>query len=72
MTYFSQNEWTFTNDNTRRLWASLASSDKKLFAFEMRVLNWDTLFQRSIYGLRQYVVKEDPLTIPNARRRWYR
>ncbi|KAM7359762.1 waterproof isoform 1-T2 [Cochliomyia hominivorax] len=69
MEYFSANAFKFDNDNVRALSGKLESTDKQLFAFDMRNLNWTELFQLSLVGVRQYVVKDDPSTIPEAVKR---
>ena len=69
MEYFSANDFKFDNDNVRALCGKLESTDKQLFAFDMRNLNWTELFQLSLLGVRQYVVKDDPSTIPESIKR---
>lgn len=69
MEYFSANDFKFDNDNVRALSGKLESTDKQLFAFDMRNLNWTELFQLSLVGVRQYVVKDDPSTIPESVKR---
>lgn len=59
MEYFSANDFKFDNDNVRALSSKLESADKHLFAFDMRNLNWTEVFQLSLVGVRQYVVKDD-------------
>ncbi|XP_065355218.1 fatty acyl-CoA reductase wat [Calliphora vicina] len=69
MEYFSANDFKFDNDNVRALSSKLESADKHLFAFDMRNLNWTEVFQLSLVGVRQYVVKDDPSTIPESIKR---
>lgn len=69
MSYFSNGEWKFTNNNTRELWLKLSNNDKKLFFFDMKQLEWRRLISSSLYGLRTYVAKDDPNTIPMALKR---
>lgn len=69
MEYFSANAFKFDNENVRALAGKLESTDKQLFAFDMRNLNWTELFQLSLVGVRQYVVKDDPSTIPESVKR---
>lgn len=67
--FFSSNEFRFDNDNVRRLVDKLDERDKRLFAFDMRDLDWTNLFRVSLYGLRLYVVKDDPSSLPESIRR---
>lgn len=69
MEYFSANEFKFDNDNVRNLSSKLEATDKQLFAFDMRQLSWTELFQINLVGLRLYVVKDDPSTIPESIKR---
>ncbi|KAL9888209.1 waterproof isoform 2-T2 [Glossina fuscipes fuscipes] len=69
MEYFSANEFKFDNDNVRNLSSKLEATDKQLFAFDMRELSWTELFQINLVGLRLYVVKDDPSTIPESIKR---
>ncbi|KAH8381904.1 hypothetical protein KR009_000914 [Drosophila setifemur] len=70
--YFSSNEFRFDNDNVRTLTEKLDDRDKRLFAFDMRDLDWTNLFRVSLYGLRLYVVKDDPSNIPESIKRYER
>ncbi|EDW81680.1 uncharacterized protein Dwil_GK10887 [Drosophila willistoni] len=70
--YFSSNEFRFDNDNVRSLSEKLDDRDKRLFAFDMRNLDWNNLFRVSLYGLRLYVVKDDPSNIPESIKRYER
>jgi len=65
--YFSSNEFRFDNDNVRKLTEKLDDRDKRLFSFDMRDLDWTNLFRVSLYGLRLYVVKDDPSNIPESK-----
>jgi len=67
--FFSSNEFRFDNDNVRRLVDKLDERDKRLFAFDMRDLDWPNLFRVSLYGLRLYVVKDDPNNLPESIKR---
>ncbi|XP_017083272.1 fatty acyl-CoA reductase wat [Drosophila eugracilis] len=70
--YFSSNEFRFDNDNVRKLTEKLDNRDKRLFSFDMRDLDWTNLFRVSLYGLRLYVVKDDPSNIPESIKRYER
>ncbi|XP_017856195.1 PREDICTED: putative fatty acyl-CoA reductase CG5065 [Drosophila arizonae] len=67
--FFSSNEFRFDNDNVRRLADKLDERDKRIFAFDMRDLDWINLFRVSLYGLRLYVVKDDPSNLPESIKR---
>uniref|UniRef100_A0A1I8P794 Fatty acyl-CoA reductase n=1 Tax=Stomoxys calcitrans TaxID=35570 RepID=A0A1I8P794_STOCA len=69
MEYFSSNEFIFDNSNVRALWDKLDAKDKQLFAFDMRPIDWTELFRISLWGLRSYVVKDEPSTVPESVKR---
>lgn len=66
ISYFTTKRWYFTNANVQRLWSSLDPDDQKLFFFNMADINWSEVIHLSIYGIRTYLLKEDPATIPFA------
>ncbi|KAF4517059.1 hypothetical protein B566_EDAN006375 [Ephemera danica] len=72
ISYFSTREWEFTNDNTQALWKRLAPSDQQLFRFDAASLDWEDYFATHIMGLRRYLAKDHPSTLPQARKRWFR
>lgn len=72
ITYFSTREWIFTNDNVKKLWADISDSDKELFPFNISRVNWDTYHKHQVYGIRQYVLKEDITTVPAAKIKYKR
>ncbi|XP_073840124.1 waterproof [Musca autumnalis] len=69
MEYFSSNEFIFENNNVRALWDKLDAKDKRLFAFDMRSVDWTELFRISLWGLRSYVVKDEPSTVAESVKR---
>ncbi|XP_012270707.1 fatty acyl-CoA reductase wat-like [Orussus abietinus] len=69
LVYFSTNEWTFGINNTRTLWNKLSKEDKKIFYFSMEDFDWEDYMKKCIDGIRIYIFKDDPSTIPAARKR---
>lgn len=67
LNFFVMNEWKFTSDNVSNLWQELSNSDKNLFNFNMKDLDWDECLFRNLLGLRLYLVKEEPSTIPQGK-----
>ena len=68
-TYFSMNKWKFGYDNAKSLWDNLSREDQTLFPFSMRDFDWDDFMKKCVAGLRIHVFKDDPSTIPMARKR---
>lgn len=72
ISYFSTQSWTFSDDNTRALWTRLEPDDQKMFCFDMAKMDWENYFETHILGLRRYLAKDEPSTLPAARKRWFR
>lgn len=68
-TYFSTHMWKFSNNNTTTLWNNLTPNDQKLFYFSMKNFDWRDFSEKCVIGLRLYTFKDDPSTIPVARKR---
>ncbi|XP_046615044.1 fatty acyl-CoA reductase wat-like isoform X1 [Neodiprion virginianus] len=67
--YFARRSWKFQTDNTQALWDKLATEDKNNFFFSMEDFDWDSYMNKYITGLRKYIFKDDPSSIPAARKR---
>lgn len=67
--YFTTSRWYFSNTNVQRLWSSLEPDDQKIFFFNMADIEWSDAINLSISGIRKYLMKEDPSTIPMSLKR---
>lgn len=67
--YFARRSWIFENGNTISLWERISPEDKKTFNFSMENFDWESYMRKYILGLRLYIFKDDPSTIPAARKR---
>ena len=70
--YFNVTHWTFHGENIKRLWSKLNEADRKTFNFDMATINWDDYTNIGIQGVRRYLMKDDPKTIPVALKRMQR
>ncbi|XP_043266220.1 fatty acyl-CoA reductase wat-like [Colletes gigas] len=70
--YFGMREWKFSYDNTKALWDSLGPKDRALYKFSMKEFDWNDFMYKSVRGLRLYILKDDPSTIPHAKLRMAR
>ncbi|RVE54948.1 hypothetical protein evm_000315 [Chilo suppressalis] len=68
MRYFTTKEWHFKNDNLRALRQKVSPEDNKTFFTDMKVINWNSYMRVYVKGVRKYILKEDPSTLPQARR----
>jgi fatty acyl-CoA reductase len=66
ISYFSSRKWKFTNTDVQGLWKKLNEDDKTLFDFDIGGLDWDKYFYNYVRGVRIYLMKEDPSTIPQG------
>ncbi|CAH1397942.1 unnamed protein product [Nezara viridula] len=68
LSFFSTRQWDFSRDNVDNLWKSLSETDKKLFPFDMKSLDYKAYLFSYVDGMRFYLGKEDVSTIPRGRR----
>ncbi|XP_066998515.2 putative fatty acyl-CoA reductase CG5065 [Anabrus simplex] len=66
--YYTTKEWTFLNSEFHALRDSLSPEDRKLFYMDVREVDADSYILNSVLGTRKYFLKEDPSTIPQARK----
>lgn len=66
LSYFTNRVFKFHNNNVNNLWMKLDPKDKELFFFDMASIDWPVFFKETFYGIRTYLMKEDPKTIPAA------
>ncbi|XP_026464679.1 fatty acyl-CoA reductase wat-like, partial [Ctenocephalides felis] len=64
--YFSTREWKFNDQNVVNLWCKLSLQDKEEFYFNIENLDWQQYIKSSIDGIRLFLFKDDPSTIPTA------
>ncbi|VVC39646.1 Male sterility, NAD-binding,NAD(P)-binding domain,Fatty acyl-CoA reductase, C-terminal [Cinara cedri] len=66
--YFTMRNWDFKNDRLIALRESLGDVDREEFNMDFENMEVESYFRNSILGARQYCLKEDPASIPRARR----
>ncbi|XP_037036416.1 putative fatty acyl-CoA reductase CG5065 [Bradysia coprophila] len=70
--YFVTNQWYFTDDNMRELLTFMSSSDRNTFQFDVTQINWNSFYEPFAVGLRTFVFKQNPKSLPNSRKRMTR
>lgn len=71
ISYFSSQQWRFSNDAVVKLWNRMNPTDQQIFNFDIDNLNWDTYLRQMIPGLRVYIMK-DPLNTVDQGQTKYR
>ncbi|KAK4873202.1 hypothetical protein RN001_015231 [Aquatica leii] len=64
--HFIVNTWLIKTDNTQKLWKKLNKDDKKMFYFDVSVIDWVLAIHTFINGSRLFILKETPETLPKA------
>lgn len=65
--YFSTHQWNFRDDNVRRLGEQLSPEERQTFMFDVRQIDWSSYLEHYILGIRHFILKESPDTLPAAR-----
>ncbi|XP_059611991.1 putative fatty acyl-CoA reductase CG5065 [Phlebotomus argentipes] len=66
--YYTTKRWDFKNTNMMNLFNSLDDRDKEIFNFNCESVDWHLYISNYIYGVRTYLLKEPPSTLPQARK----
>lgn len=70
--YFTTHQWRFTDDNVRELLTHMSVSDRSTFPFDVTQIDWDAYFERYVLGLRAFLCKQNPKTLPSCRKKMTR
>lgn len=66
--FFATHEWSFKNENTRKLYAELNEADQKEFDFSADSIDWSEYVYSYCHGIRQFILKEDMANLDQAKR----
>ena len=66
--YFCTNEWSFSTENTNKLYLQLNKTDRNIFKFDIKDVSWESYIHSYVYGMRKYVLKESDENLPVARK----
>ncbi|XP_075162282.1 fatty acyl-CoA reductase wat-like [Haematobia irritans] len=64
--YFVAYDFNFDTRNCNNLWKAMSPHDQKLFNFDMSKFDWPDYVLKAEEGMRLYMCKEEPSTIPKA------
>ncbi|KAI5640428.1 male sterility protein domain-containing protein [Phthorimaea operculella] len=66
--YYTVKPWYFKNDFYLSLKNRVSKEDNDTFYTDLELINWDSYLREYMKGAREYCLKEDPSTLPQARR----
>lgn len=66
--YYTTKQWCFVSDNIKNLSKKLTEKDKEDFNIDMKNLDWNAYLLEYVLGARRFCIREDPSTIPKARK----
>lgn len=66
--FFTTHQWRFISENPIRLLDYLSDEDKETFYFDVRQIDWTAYIETYILGARRFILKDDPSTLPAARK----
>ncbi|XP_071580009.1 putative fatty acyl-CoA reductase CG5065 [Temnothorax nylanderi] len=67
--FFRTKQWNFRDDNVQQLGEQLSPEDRKTFMFDVSQIEWSSYLEHYILGIRQYILRESPDTLPAAQSR---
>lgn len=70
--YFAVRQWDFHDDNVQDAYAQLSAEDKETFKFDISAVTWESYMMNYYMGMRQFILKDEISTIPQAKIRYAR
>lgn len=66
--YFTTKQWIFRSDSLKLLKASMTDHDKQMFPLTTEGFEIKPYLKSCVLGARQYLMKEDPKSLPRQRK----
>ncbi|XP_033233189.1 putative fatty acyl-CoA reductase CG5065 [Drosophila pseudoobscura] len=66
--YYTTKDWEFQNEKFQEMSSQLNAIDEEMFDTSVGQLNWETYISTYIMGMRTYILRESPSTLPYARK----
>lgn len=66
--YFTTRQWSFADDNVQALCYALSTEDRQTFDFNVKNIDWDAYIESYVMGIRSFLFKESPDTLPKSRK----
>lgn len=64
--FFALHQWDFVSKNIQELDKDTSPADRRAFPVDITQVVWDTYVRDYVFGIRNYVLKDPPSTIPQA------
>ncbi|XP_026821812.1 putative fatty acyl-CoA reductase CG5065 [Rhopalosiphum maidis] len=64
--FFALHQWDFISKNIQELNKDISFVDRRMFPVDITQVVWDTYVKDYVFGIRNYVLKDPPSTIPQA------
>lgn len=64
--FFALHQWDFISKNIQELNKDVSFADRRTFPIDITQVVWDTYVKDYVFGIRNYVLKDPPSTIPQA------
>ncbi|CAH2056235.1 unnamed protein product, partial [Iphiclides podalirius] len=65
--YFTTRQWAFSDGNVQALCRLLSAEDRATFDFDVTNIDWDAYIESYVLGIRRFLFKESPDTLPKSR-----
>lgn len=72
LVYFTHNQWTFKNENTKRLWKQIDDAEKEVFTFDMKGFDWEHALVDCCVAVRKYLIKDPKETIERGKKKMFK
>ncbi|CAN7998456.1 unnamed protein product [Ixodes hexagonus] len=67
--FFTTQTWEFSSNNMVLLHDRLSPFDRQTFDIDIRKIDWESYWENYLLGVRRYLFKQDPSTLPESRKR---
>jgi alcohol-forming fatty acyl-CoA reductase len=70
--HFTVNTWSFSDKNVVKLINKMTAADQEIFKLDLAKLNWEAYMADYYMGIRQFILKDEIATVPEAKKRYKR
>lgn len=66
--YYTTRDWVFESDNCIKVHEDMSAVDQEKFYCNLKELDMNVYFKKYMMGIRHYIAKDSPESLPQARR----